>query len=126
MRTHFLATLLILAPALAPAAPLQVTGKAGYLSEWEVTATANPSASDTREFSGPLMVRHIGLCSPNGPVEKPGEIKLRVSGLSRSTLDATLTFGGQTCTLRAYRSETVEGTMDCPDTRGVPITLTIK
>jgi hypothetical protein len=126
MRTLCLASLLIALPALAQAVPLQVSGKAGYLSEWEVTATANPNASDTREFSGPLMVKHVGLCNPNGPVEKPGEIKLRVSGLSRSTLDATLTFGGQTCTLRAFRADTVEGTMDCPDTRGVPITLTIK
>ena len=126
MRTSFLASLLILAPALAQAAPLQVTGKAGYLSEWEVTATASPSASEAREFSGPLVVKHIGLCNPNGPVEKTGEIKLKVTGLSRSTLDATLTFGGQTCSFRAYKAETIEGTMDCPDTRGVPITLTIK
>lgn len=126
MRTLALATLLVLAPALAQAAPLQVSGKAGYLSEWEVTATANPEGTGAREFSGPLLVRHIGLCSPNGPVEKSGEIKLRMTGLSRSTVDATLTFGGQTCTFRAFRADTVEGTMDCPDTRGVPITLTIK
>jgi hypothetical protein len=126
MRTLALATLLALTPALAQATSLQVSGKAGYLSEWEVTATANPQGTGVREFSGPLLVKHIGLCSPNGPVEKSGEIKLKMTGLSRSTIDATLTFGGQTCTLRAFRADTVEGTMDCPDTRGVPITLTIK
>lgn len=126
MRKLCLAALLIAFPALAQAASLQVAGKAGYLSEWEVSATASPNANDAREFSGPLLVKHIGLCSPNGPVEKSGEIKIKMSGLSRSTLDATLTFGGQTCTLRAFRGDTVEGVMDCPDTRGVPITLTIK
>lgn len=126
MRTLALATLLALTPALAQATPLQVSGKAGYLSEWEVTATASPQGAGSREFSGPLLVKHIGLCSANGPVEKSGEIKLKMTGLSRSTVDATLTFGGQTCTFRAFRADTVEGTMDCPDTRGVPITLTIK
>src|SRR4051812_7204636 len=66
-------SLFVLAQALpvrAQEPSVAVSGKLGYLSEWDVTATVVPHASGRRqEFSGPLTVRHTGICTTNGPVE---------------------------------------------------------
>jgi hypothetical protein len=63
-------------PALAGS--VQVSGKAGYLSEWEVSAEVmEDRARGKREFSGPLTVRHIGVCAPGRKSEMSGEIRLR-------------------------------------------------
>jgi hypothetical protein len=80
-----------------------------------------------REFSGPLTLRHVGLCSQSGPEEKAAEIKLQImkSG-SSSQIRATLTLDGANCTFSGKLSDTYSGLMDCADAKGVPLTLSIK
>jgi len=63
----------------------EVIGYVGYLGEWELIATVSERVSNgTKEFSGPLSMKHVGLCSQDGPEEKTGEMRLRLSGLSSS------------------------------------------
>jgi hypothetical protein len=70
--------LLALAVAGTPARSrsLHITGTAGYLSEWEFDGKA-AEARTGGELVGPLVWKHIGLCSVNGPEEKPGKIRIR-------------------------------------------------
>ena len=59
---------------------LQITGTAGYLSEFELSGTvAERTSSGSTEFFGPLVWKHIGLCSADGPQEKRGDIRFQVS-----------------------------------------------
>ncbi len=78
----------------------QIVGTAGYLSEWEIAATVvkNMSAGH-EEFSGPIVWKHIGLCSVNGPQEFRGEIatSIRRSWLA-SKFEANLSLNGDECT----------------------------
>src|SRR4030095_1999323 len=79
-------------PALAQSAA--VAGKLGYISEWEVTDQVAPRDSSGREFSGPLTVRHVGLCAVDRPVEMTGEIRYRIAGWPSRRMDATLVIDG--------------------------------
>ena len=101
--------LLLLAALGALAAParsesLQVTGYAGALGEWELTATVvtGKASQRTREYAGPLTMKHVGWCTQEGPEEKTGEIRLQISTLS-SRLKATVSVAGVECTYRASR-----------------------
>jgi hypothetical protein len=111
-------------PALAQS--LQVTGHAGVLGEWELNATVTQIASRrTRDFSGPLTMKHVGLCTQDGPEEKTGEMRIRISG-SSSRMKATLLMGGVECTYSGRFSDSYIGMMNCPDRRAVPLTLWVK
>jgi hypothetical protein len=125
MRIACLAVALLL-PAPAQADVIKVAGKAGYLSEWEVSASVSADATGAREFSGPMTMTHTGLCTVAGPVEKSGEIRYRLSGLFRSRMDATLTIDGARCTFSGVLSQAYSGVMDCPGTKGVPLTISVK
>jgi hypothetical protein len=60
---------ILAAAAICPAdaRSLRVAGTSGYLSEWELKAEVTATQSERgEEFSGPLTLRHVGLCSPNG------------------------------------------------------------
>jgi hypothetical protein len=121
--------LLLLAGALAAPAQaqsLQVVGYAGVLGEWELTATVTESARLlSKEFSGPLSMKHVGICTQDGPEEKTGEIRFQISSLS-SQLDATLLLEGVSCTYSARLSEPYSGLMACPDREAVPLKLWVK
>lgn len=112
----------------AQARTLQIVGTAGYLSEWEVKATAETDASElTGEYSGPISWKHVGLCTVNGPVEKSGDITFRISGWGPFTrIDATMSFDRTECTYSASFSGQAQGAMDCPDAKGIPLSFTIK
>lgn len=126
MRRIVISLAILALPSLAQAAGLQVSGRAGYLSEWEIKATADETTvAGKKEFSGPLTLTHVGLCSVNGPTVKSGEIRFQ-TGPSSSWVKATLSFDGQKCTFLGTRSDTFDGIMDCPNTQGVPLSLTIK
>ncbi len=110
----------------AHAADVAVTGRAGYLSEWEVTAKAHPTTTGQRtEFAGPLVMKHVGLCTTKGPVEKSGQIRFRRTGFLSSWIEGLLTFAGEQCTFSARAGATYEGIMQCPGTRGVPLSLKV-
>jgi hypothetical protein len=111
-------------PALAQS--LQVTGHAGVLGEWELNATVTQIASRrTRDLSGPLTMKHVGLCTQDGPEEKTGEVRIQISG-SSSRMKATLLMGGVECTYSGRFSDAYIGMMNCPDRRAVPLTLWVK
>ena len=73
--------LLIMLGALATPAQAQsrqVIGYAGVLGEWELTATVTENSSRrSKEFSGPLTMKHTGVCTQDGPEEKTGELLYR-------------------------------------------------
>jgi hypothetical protein len=112
--------------APAQAEPLQVVGYAGVLGEWELTATVTESSRlSGREFTGPLSMKHVGICTQDGPEEKTGEIRFQISALS-SQLDATLLVEGVACTYSAQLSDPYSGLMACPDREAVPLKLWLK
>ena len=121
--------LLIALGALATTAraqSLQVSGHAGVLGEWELNATVTPTVSQrAKEFSGPLTMKHVGLCTQDGPEEKTGEMRIQISG-SSSRMKATLLMGGVECTYSGRFSDAYIGVMNCPDRRAVPLTLWVK
>jgi hypothetical protein len=129
LRTFLPLVLILSAVAGAvQAQSLRVTGATGYLSEWEVSGNVTETVSGrVRDLSGPLTVKHVGLCSPDGPEEKAGEIKLQImrSG-PLSQIRATMTWDGAKCTFSGKFSDTYTGLMDCADAKGVPLTLSIK
>jgi hypothetical protein len=120
---------LFLAGALAAPAQAesrQVLGYAGVLGEWELTATVTERAGLwSKEFSGPLSMKHVGICTQDGPEEKTGVIRFQVSALS-SQLDATLLVEGLACTYSARLSDPYSGLMACPDREAVPLKLWLK
>ena len=121
--------LLLVAGALATPAQansLQVIGYAGLLGEWELTATVTENAHRlSKEFSGPLSMKHTGICTRDGPEERTGEIRFQISALS-SRLDATLLVEGQQCTYSARAADPYSGVMTCPDGKAVPLKLWLK
>lgn len=109
----------------AQARTLQIVGTAGYLSEWEIKASADQAAEG--DLRGPISWKHTGLCAVSGPVEKSGNISLKISGWGPFTkVDATMSFDKSECTYSGSLSGQTKGVMDCSDAKGIPITLTIK
>jgi hypothetical protein len=120
-----LAIILGVVATAAPARALEVTGSSGFLGEWEVTATVTETASGrTKDYRGPLVMKHIGLCSQNGPEQKTGELRLQISASSQ--LNATLSIPGTECTASGPLSDGYIGTMICSDRQVIPLRLRVK
>jgi hypothetical protein len=119
-------TPVLAAPAAARTA--EIAGKLGYLSEWEVTAKVSEQVvAGKREFSGPLTVRHIGLCTTGGrPVEMAGEIRFRTTGWVNRRMEATLVLDGKECGFTGSVGDAVDGVLTCEQWKGVPVNLSIK
>ena len=119
--------LLIMLGALATPAQAQsrqVIGYAGVLGEWELTATVTENSSRrSKEFSGPLTMKHTGVCTQDGAEEKTGELRFQ---LSSSRLTATLLVAGVACTYSGKLSDSYSGMMNCPDRSAVPLRLWVK
>jgi hypothetical protein len=109
----------------AHAQSLEVIGYSGYLGEWELTATVTEVAIGRKGYSGPLMMKHVGLCTQGGPEERTGEMHLQISA-SSSRLDATLLVAGVECSYSGRLSDSYTGTMTCPDREAVPLKLWVK
>jgi hypothetical protein len=119
---------MLLSALASPAAAqsLQVIGYSGHLGEWELTAVVTEgSSSRTREFSGPLTMKHIGVCSQDGPEEKTGQMRFQMPA-SSSRLDATLVIAGIECSYSGRLSDSYSGMMTCPDRQAVPLKLWLK
>src|ERR1700680_3326533 len=98
MRTIALAFLIVLFNAPANTQALQINGRFGYLSEYEVSAEVTAIVSDGRkEFLGPMTIKHVGLCTHIGPNQTDGQIRLQFTDTT-SQIVATLLFDGQKCT----------------------------
>ena len=106
---------------------LEVLGNAGVLGEWELTATVVPGKASqrTREYAGPLTMKHVGWCTQDGPEEKTGEIRLEITPQS-SRLKATVSVDGVECTYRAKLADSYTGMMECPGRPAVPLEMWVK
>ncbi|CAN7504481.1 hypothetical protein LJR220_004562 [Bradyrhizobium sp. LjRoot220] len=125
MKSFGLAVMLGVTAALSPARALEVTGNSGFLGEWEVTATVTETASGRiKDYRGPLVLKHVGLCTQDGPVEKKGEMRLQISASSQ--LNATLSLPGTECTASGPLSDSYNGTMTCSDRQVIPLRLRVK
>ena len=106
MRAGLLAPPIAVLALPAFAQSLQLSGKFGYLSEYELSAKVAAHASNRkREFSGPMIVRHVGVCTHDGPDQVDGTISLRFSDAA-SRVKAVLVFDGHECTFSGKLSET--------------------
>ncbi|WP_271574273.1 hypothetical protein [Bradyrhizobium sp. CCBAU 11361] len=126
MRAFFQPIVLIALATPAVAQSLQVIGYSGYLGEWELTATVTETASGPiKEYSGPLTMKHVGVCIQDGPEEKTGEMRFQISA-SSPQLNATFSVAGVECTYSGQLSDSYTGTMNCSDRQAVPLKLWLK
>jgi hypothetical protein len=110
----------------AQAQTLEVTGYAGLLGEWELTASVNRRTSQrAKEYAGPITMRHVGICTQDGPEEKTGEIRLQLSE-PPSMLKGTLSIEGVTCSYNGQLSDSYRGEMTCPDRPALPLRVWLK
>ena len=124
MRTIFQLAVLGALATPAGAESLEVLGYAGVLGEWELTASVTGN-DNTRAYSGPLTMTHVGICTVDGPEEKKGEIRFRLSE-SSSRIQATLLVDGAECSYSARLSDFFTGAMNCPNRPAVPLKLWVK
>lgn len=130
-KTHVaLSAILLLAWSLpatsAKADSLQILGYSGYLGEWELTATvAEEGSSAARQYSGPLSMKHVGLCTQDGPEERTGKIHIRMAP-SSARLQATLWVDGLECDYTGNLTDVYSGTMSCPGREAVPLKVWVK
>jgi hypothetical protein len=108
----------------AHAQAVNVSGQLGMLGEWELSAKlSREPAKGTRQFSGPLTLKHVGLCSQEGPEEKVGSARIQL--VSASRVVASFVIDGVTCTYRGRKSDTSSGLISCPGKSDQPILLWI-
>jgi hypothetical protein len=120
MRGPLIAVIVSALGSQALAQPLQITGKFGYLGEYELSANLTAD-SGARDYAGPLIVKHVGLCSHDGPPQMSGEITLHRTDAA-APVRATLLFDGRRCTFSGPLSETAVGELVCPGA-AVPASL---
>jgi hypothetical protein len=125
VRTFCLLAALSALAAPAVAQSLAIQGKTGYMGEYELSSSVSEHIVNGKaEFSGPLIITHVGLCTHDGPQETIGQISFRRIGSSR--ISATLLFEGSECSYQVYLSETYHGFMDCADNTSLPLRLWAK
>ena len=125
MRALLLSIGLVAIFAPAHAQPLEIVGYSGYLGEWELTATVTETTPGRKGYSGPLTMKHVGLCTQDGPEERTGEMHIDLLA-SSSRLDAPLTVAGVECSYSGRLSDSYTGTLACPDREAVPLKLWVK
>jgi hypothetical protein len=108
----------------AAADPLKVAGQLGFLGEWKLTADLTESGQNgQREFAGPYILKHVGLCTHDGPEEKAGQMRLKILA-SPARVMATLLVDGAECTYSAGKSSGYDGALSCPSQS--PVTLILE
>ena len=106
---------------------MEFLGQAGVLGEWELTGNLTEGGSGPRkEFSGPLKMKHVGICTQDGPEERAGEVRLQLAGRSESRMTAELVLDGVPCTYSARKTHAYEGTMSCAGRAPVPLLVWLK
>lgn len=110
----------------AGAEPYAASGQVGYLQEWELKASLARSVSGGRiEYSGPVTLRHVGLCSVNGVEEKSGKLRLTMSRVPGAA-EGTLAMEGDSCRITAAQAPSYSGLLTCRNGQGVPISFSIE
>lgn len=133
MRSYSLlpAAALLFTADMASAQSLSASGVAGYLSEWQFNAQLSPAATSA-EFTGPMSIKHVGLCTHDGPDEIITQLRLRMvdakswSGKAKSEIEATFVMDGSECTLAGSFAGTFRGSMNCAGAKGIPIEISLK
>lgn len=123
MRALVVAAFAAVSAEFTSADALELIGQAGVLGEWELTANLTATGGK-QEFGGPIVLKHTGICSADGPETRTGEIQIQM--LSASRVKATLTIDGNQCTFKATKSDAYVGMMSCRDRRDAPLRLWIK
>ena len=117
------AMLIFVGTSNAHAQSYSASGQIGYLQEWEIKGSLAKTTTRTgADYSGPVTLRHVGLCSANGIEQKSGVVQLRVS---RSRLEGTLAMDDDSCRIDASASRPYAGLLNCRNGQGVPINLSI-
>ena len=114
----------LIAPS-ALARTLQIRGVAGYLGEYELTADVSGADEGSEELSGPLRVKHVGLCTHAGPDEMLGELRIRFVGVLHK-IEASLSYDGDQCNYSGLLSESATGFMTCNNKLTLPLRLWTK
>jgi len=70
-------------------------------------------------------MKHVGICTQDGPEERAGEISLQLASGSE-TLTATLVLDGTPCNYSARKMHAYEGTMACAGRAPVPLLVWLK
>ncbi len=60
-----------------------------------------------------MIVRHVGICTHDGPDQVDGQIRLQFAGAT-SQVTATLLFDGHQCSYRGRLSQSERGELVCP------------
>jgi hypothetical protein len=110
----------------ATAEPYAASGQVGYLQEWELKASLAKTMSGGRiEYSGPVTLRHVGLCSVNGVEAKSGNMRLTMSR-APGAAEGTLAMEGDSCRIVATKVPSYSGLLTCRNGQGVPISFSIE
>jgi hypothetical protein len=125
VRASLLPIVLAVLATPAEAQSLQLVGYSGYLGEWEVTATVTEDISGGKQYAGPMTMKHVGICTQEGPEERTGKISLQRSA-SLSRLNVTLSVDDIECTYSGQLSDSYIGTMSCPGREAVPLRLWLR
>lgn len=126
MRTLLVTVSICIVAATAAAEPYAASGQVGYLQEWELKASLARSVSGSRiEYSGPVTLRHVGLCSANGVEEKSGNMRLTMSR-APAAAEGTLALEGDSCRIVANQAPSYSGLLTCRNGQGVPISFSIE
>jgi hypothetical protein len=134
MRTLFIATstgmvaawMISVCTITAGAEPYAASGQVGYLQEWEFKANLAKTVARGRiEYSGPVTLRHVGLCSVNGVEEKSGNMHLTMSR-APAAAEGTLAMEGDSCRIVANQAPSYSGLLTCRNGQGVPISFSIE
>ena|SRR5215475_13281410 len=126
MRPVSVALAMSILAVAARAEPLQIHGTTGYVGEYELDASVSEQdLAGKKQYSGPLTVRHVGLCTHDGPKETVGEIRFELAK-SSSRITATLEFDKSKCAYQGVLSESYRGFMDCGREGSLPLRLWTK
>ena len=110
-----------------PLGAMEFLGQAGVLGEWELSGQLTEAGSPLhKEFSGPVKMKHVGLCAQDGPEERAGEIRLQFAGRAESRMTAKLVLDGVPCSYTARKTHAYEGTMSCAGRVPVPLLVWLK
>lgn len=110
----------------ALAQTLQIRGVTGFISEYELSAELSEQKSGTGvpEFSGPMIVKHVGLCTHTGSNEMIGWLKLRFAASRK--IEAILSYDDLECSYSGFLTESDTGFMNCNKKLTLPIRLWMK
>ncbi|WP_218509328.1 hypothetical protein [Variovorax sp. dw_308] len=114
------------ATQVAGAASLEVVAYSGVFGEWEWTGTvAEKVAGRAKEYTGPMTLTHVGVCTQEGPETKAGEIRFQLSRFP-SEMKATVLVDGVECSFSGRLTDRYTGSMTCPDRPAVPLDVWVK